>query len=39
VISGAFDTGLNAIPFIGAAKNATELIRGRDFFPGRPRPR
>jgi hypothetical protein len=39
VISGAFDTGLNAIPFIGAAKNATELIRGRDFFPDRPRPR
>ena len=37
VISGAFDTGLNSIPFVGAAKNAAELIRGRDFFPDRPR--
>jgi hypothetical protein len=35
VISGAFDTGLNAIPFIGAAKNAVEVLRGRDFFPDR----
>jgi hypothetical protein len=37
VVGGAFDTGLNSIPFIGAAKNAAELIRGRDFFPDRPR--
>jgi hypothetical protein len=37
VISGAFDTGLNAIPFVGAAKNAAELIRGKDFFPDRQR--
>lgn len=35
VISGVFDTGLNAIPFVGAAKNALELARGRDFFPDR----
>jgi hypothetical protein len=35
VISGALDTGLNAIPGIGAAKNAVEVIRGRDFFPDR----
>jgi hypothetical protein len=35
VIGGAFDTGLNAIPFIGAAKNAVEVVRGRDFFPDR----
>ena len=35
LIGGAFDTGLNAIPGIGAAKNAIELARGRDFFPDR----
>jgi hypothetical protein len=35
VIGGAFDTGLNAIPLIGAAKNTVEVIRGRDFFPDR----
>jgi hypothetical protein len=33
---GALDTGLNAIPFVGAAKTAIELARGRDFFPDRP---
>ncbi len=36
VISGVFDTGLNAIPFVGAIKNGVEVIRGRDFFPDRP---
>lgn len=35
VISGTIDTGLNAIPFVGAAKNVVELARGRDFFPDR----
>src|SRR5262245_58850915 len=35
VISGTLDTGLNAIPMIGAAKNMVEVIRGRDFFPDR----
>jgi hypothetical protein len=35
VISGAVDTGLNAVPFLGAAKNAIEIARGRDFFPDR----
>jgi hypothetical protein len=35
VISGALDTGLNAVPFVGAAKNAVEVFRGRDFFPDR----
>jgi hypothetical protein len=35
---GAMDTGLNAVPFVGAAKNAVELFRGRDFFPDRPMP-
>jgi hypothetical protein len=36
VVRGAMDTGLNAVPFVGAAKNTVELIRGRDFFPDRP---
>jgi hypothetical protein len=35
VVSGTFDTGLNAMPFIGALKNAVEILRGRDFFPDR----
>lgn len=35
VISGALDTGLNAMPFVGAAKNTIEVVRGRDFFPDR----
>ena len=36
VIGGAFDTGLNAVPFVGAMKNLVEMARGRDFFPDRP---
>jgi hypothetical protein len=35
VISGALDTGLNSMPFVGAAKNIIEVARGRDFFPDR----
>ncbi len=35
VISGVLDTGLNAVPFVGAAKNVFEVARGRDFFPDR----
>jgi len=35
VISGALDTGLNAMPGIGAVKNIIEYTRGRDFFPDR----
>lgn len=34
---GALDTGLNALPFLGAAKNAAEIVRGRDFIADRPR--
>ena len=37
VLSGALDTGFNAIPFVGAAKNVAEVVRGRDFFPDRGR--
>lgn len=32
---GILDTGLNAVPFVGAAKNTVELVRGRDFIPDR----
>ena len=35
VISGTVDTGLNALPLVGALKNAAEVLRGRDFFPDR----
>ncbi|MBA3887185.1 MAG: hypothetical protein H0X67_15855 [Acidobacteria bacterium] len=35
VISGILDTGLNAMPLLGALKNTFEVIRGRDFFPDR----
>jgi hypothetical protein len=35
VISGTLDTGLNAIPLVGAFKNVIEVARGRDFFPDR----
>ena len=35
VISGALDSMLNAVPFVGTAKNAVEVARGRDFFPDR----
>lgn len=33
VIGGALDTGLNAVPIVGAAKNVFEVARGRDIFP------
>jgi hypothetical protein len=38
MVGGAFDTGLNAVPFVGAVKNLVEMVRGRDFFPDRPVP-
>jgi hypothetical protein len=34
-VRGALDTGLNAVPFLGAAKNTYEIVRGRDLFPDR----
>lgn len=37
LLPGTLDTALNALPFIGAVKNTAEGIRGRDFFPDRPR--
>ena len=36
VFGGSLDAGLNAMPLVGAAKNAFEMIRGRDIFPDRP---
>lgn len=35
MLGGSLDAGLNAIPFVGAAKNAFEVVRGRDLFPDR----
>lgn len=35
VVSGTLDTGLNAVPLVGAVKNGLEILRGRDFFPDR----
>ena len=34
VISGTLDTGLNAVPFVGAAKNLIEVVRRTRLFPG-----
>jgi hypothetical protein len=40
VVGGLADTGLNSIPFVGAAKNLVEVVRREDFFPDRrPAPR
>ena len=33
---GVLDTGLNAVPFLGAAKNVAEIVRGHDFIADRP---
>ena len=35
VFGGAVHSSLDAIPFVGAAKNVAEVIRGRDFIPDR----
>jgi hypothetical protein len=37
-VRGLIHSGLDAIPFVGGAKNAAELVRGRDFFPDRVTP-
>lgn len=37
LIRGALDAGLNATPFVGAAKLALESARGRDLIPDRTR--
>jgi hypothetical protein len=33
VVGGAVDTGLNAVPFVGALKTAVEVFRRRDIIP------
>jgi hypothetical protein len=38
-LGGTLDSALNAVPFLGALKNAAEVVRGRDFIRDRPRPR
>jgi hypothetical protein len=35
VLGGTVDCALNATPFVGAAKNLCEVVRGRDFIPNR----
>ena len=35
-LRGVLDTGLYAVPFLGAAKNVAEIVRGRDFIADRP---
>lgn len=37
VVRGSVDTGLNAMPFVGALKTAIELVRGRDLIADRRR--
>ena len=34
-VRGVIHSGLDAIPFVGGAKNIAEVARGRDFFPDR----
>jgi hypothetical protein len=38
VVAGAMDTTLDFLPFVGALKNAAEIVRGRDLFPDRTAP-
>lgn len=37
VVRGALHSAIDAIPFVGGAKNIAEVARGRDFFPDRVR--
>jgi hypothetical protein len=32
-VRGAVHTALDMLPYVGGAKNAAEMVRGRDFFP------
>lgn len=36
-LRGALHTGLDAIPYVGGAKNMAEVVRGRDFLADRAR--
>ncbi len=35
LFGGTLDTALNAVPFVGGAKNVAEMVRGRDFIRDR----
>jgi hypothetical protein len=35
MVGGTVDTVLDFIPFVGGAKNAAEMVRGRDFIADR----
>lgn len=37
IVGGAVDTTLDFIPFVGGAKNLTEIARGRDLIRDKPR--
>ena len=39
VIRGAIHSALDAIPFVGGAKNLAEAVRGRDFLADKVSPR
>lgn len=36
VVYGVVNSAIDAIPFVGLAKNGIELARGKDFLPDRP---
>lgn len=38
VVKGLVNSGIDAIPFVGLAKNAVEIVRG-DFIPDKPKKR
>ena len=38
IVGGTVDSALNAMPFVGAAKNLAEVARGRDFIRDRRMP-
>ena len=37
VARGLLNSGIDAIPFVGLAKNAAELVRGDDFIRDKPK--
>lgn len=37
-VRGALHTALDAVPYVGGAKNLAEIARGRDFFPDKAKP-
>ncbi len=36
VINGVVNSAIDAIPFVGLAKNGIELVRGKDFLADKP---